>query len=309
MNGILNINKATGMTSHDVVARIRSHLKQKRVGHAGTLDPAASGVLPICIGQATRVAEYLSESGKAYQAEVVFGVVTDTYDSEGTIMRTASVEHLRGVMNDARTNDVPPQIVEALQHFIGPQKQTPPLYSAIKLQGQPAYKLARAGQEITMEPRPISIYQLEVIAWLPPRLTLAVECSKGTYMRSLAYDLGERLGCGAHLGALVRTRSGPFSLSESITLEQLSDAGAEIAQFLYPADVALQQHPALVLDEATVERVLHGNAFTSDEQSGRPPATREAGRLARVYDTAGHFLAIAEWDAERGLWQPKKVLV
>src|SRR5437588_5380199 len=163
MDGILNINKATGMTSHDVVAKIRKILKKKRVGHAGTLDPTASGVLPICIGQGTRVAEYLSESGKAYQAEIVFGVETDTYDSEGVVVRTTSVADLTRA-----------QIEQALQRFTGQQMQLPPRYSAIKLQGKPAYKLARAGEDISLEPRPITIYRLEVIDWLLPRLTLAI---------------------------------------------------------------------------------------------------------------------------------------
>src|SRR5205085_1092181 len=166
MDGILNIHKPTGMTSHDVVATIRKLLKQKRVGHAGTLDPAASGVLPICLGQATRVAEYLSESGKAYSAEIVFGIVTDTYDSEGTIIRASSVENLSLA-----------QIEEALPHFTGPQMQLPPRYSAIKLQGKPAYKRVRAGEEVSLEPRPIVIHQLNIIDWHLPRLPLANECS------------------------------------------------------------------------------------------------------------------------------------
>ncbi len=302
MDGILNINKASGMTSHDVVAKIRKLLKQKRVGHAGTLDPAASGVLPICIGQGTRVAEYLSESGKAYQAEIILGVVTDTYDSEGTVVRTTNVTDLH------RDPMYRTHIEEALQQFIGPQMQMPPRYSAIKIQGQPAYKLARAGEEIPLEPRPITIYRLEFLRWLPPRLTLTIECSKGTYIRSLAYDLGERLGCGAHLGTLVRTRSGPFSLSESITLEQLEQAigwgTGTVQEYLHPIDLALQQYPALVLDDTSVEPVLHGNAFRYKEQGELPAAS-----LARVYDAAGRFLAIAQWNAERGFWQPKKVLI
>jgi tRNA pseudouridine55 synthase len=296
MDGILNINKATGMTSHDVVAKIRKLLKQKRVGHAGTLDPAASGVLPICVGQGTRVAEYLSESGKAYQAEIVLGIVTDTYDSQGTIVRTTS------------PTDQPDRarIEDALTQFIGSQMQMPPRYSAIKIQGRPAYKLARAGEEIPLQPRPITISQLEILQWHPPRLTLAIECSKGTYIRSLAYDLGERLGCGAHLGALLRTRSGPFTLSESITLEELElaiEAGT-MQEYLHPADLALHQYPALMLDDATVERVLHGHAFKYVDPHGHTSSD-----LARVYDTAGRFLAIAQWDAERSLWQPKKVLL
>lgn len=292
MDGILNINKATGMTSHDVVARVRKLLKQKRVGHAGTLDPAASGVLPICVGQGTRVAEYLSESGKTYQAEILFGVVTDTYDAEGTVVRTADTTSL-----------TLSQIEQALPHFLGPQMQLPPRYSAIKLQGQPAYKRVRSGEEVTLEPRPITLHQLQVLAWNLPRLTLEIACSKGTYIRSLAYDLGERLGYGAHLAALVRTRSGPFDLSESITLEQLATAIEQgtVSTLLIPPDSVLQHYPALQLDTATAEHVLHGNTFRAAE-TAQPPA-----ELARVYDATGHFIAIAAWNAEEQVWQPKKV--
>lgn len=291
MDGILNIHKATGMTSHDVVARIRKLLKQKRVGHAGTLDPAASGVLPICVGQGTRVAEYLSESGKAYQAEIRFGIVTDTYDAEGTVLRTQDTSTLTLA-----------KIEELLSQFLGPQMQMPPQYSAIKLQGQPAYKRIRAGEEVTLTARPITFYQLRVLDWQAPRLTLAVECSKGTYIRSLAYDLGERLGYGAHLSALIRTRSGPFVLSESVTLDQIAQAveNNTVDQLLTSADTVLQHYPALHLDTPTVERVLHGNSFAYDA----PPT-----ELARVYDTHGKFLAIATWNAEQHMWQPKKVFL
>jgi tRNA pseudouridine55 synthase len=299
MDGILNINKEVGMTSHDVVGRVRRLLKQKRVGHAGTLDPAASGVLPICIGQGTRVAEYLSESGKAYQAEIVFGIATDTYDAEGTIIRQIETAGLTLEM-----------IEQALPAFLGPQMQMPPRYSAIKIQGQAAYKRARAGEEITLEPRPIEIYSLRVVAWheQPPRLTLAIECSKGTYIRSLAYDLGERLGYGAHLAALLRTRSGPFTLEGSITLEQLatySEQGA-IGDYLFPIDYALQHLPSLYLDAATTGRVLHGNAF----HHAAPPSTpaQPDSHIARVYAPNGYLLAIAAWDSEHHMWQPRKVL-
>ena len=314
MNGILNINKDTGMTSHDVVAKIRRLLKEKRVGHAGTLDPAASGVLPICVGQATRVAEYLSDSGKAYLATILFGTVTDTYDAEGTILRTSSTDGL-----------TLQSVEDALKHFLGPQMQVPPHYSAIKLQGQPAYKRTRSGEDITLPPRPVVIYDLQVTGWNPPFVTLAIECSKGTYIRSLAYDLGEYLGCGASLHSLVRTRSGPFLLSESITLDQLAGAlivqtaqgsdgkGPEddlkaspfhsLSQFLYPADKALEHYPALRLDAPTVERVLHGNAFNYPHAMNMT----QADDVARVYSDDGHFIAIAGWDAEQEVWKPKKV--
>ncbi len=292
MDGIFNINKPAGMTSHDVVAIIRKHLKQKRVGHAGTLDPLASGVLPICVGQATRVAEYLSESGKAYQADINFGTATDTYDAEGAITATASTADLTLNM-----------IEETLKQFQGPQMQYPPLYSAIKIHGQPAYKRARAGEAIELEPRPIVIYALEILAWIPPRLTLAIECSKGTYIRSLAHDLGSETGCYAYLEALVRTRSGPFMLSESISLEQFADAieTNTLQHYSFPFDKALEQYPAIKLDPETVERVKHGNTFSNSlaNNSG----------LARVYDINEAFIAIAEWNEEQQAWQPKKVFV
>ena len=290
MDGILNIHKATGMTSHDVVGRVRKLLKQKRVGHAGTLDPAASGVLPICVGQGTRVAEYLSESGKAYHAEITFGIVTDTYDAEGDTVRQSPVTLTRE------------DIEAALPSFLGPQMQVPPIYSAIKIQGQPAYKRTRAGEALVLDPRPISLYALDILDWQSPRLTLAIECSKGTYIRSLAYDLGERLGCGAYLSALVRTRSGPFELAQSSTLEQLAEAIEQntVTDLLFPADYALQHYPTIHLDEETTARVLHGNAFHSEQL----PAS-----LARVYDDKGQFVAIAMWNEREQVWQPEKVFV
>jgi tRNA pseudouridine55 synthase len=290
LNGLLNINKSKGMTSHDVVARVRKLLNQKRVGHAGTLDPLASGVLPVCVGQATRVAEYLSESGKAYQAEIVFGTATDTYDAEGTVTATASTAEL-----------TPNTIEEVLKHFRGPLMQYPPRFSAIKIQGQPAYKRARAGETIELEPRHVVIYTLEIIAWVPPQLTLTIECSKGTYIRSLAHDLGIQVGCYAYLASLVRTRSGPFILAESISLEQLAEAvkTGSILSYMFPTDKAIEQYPVIELDSETVEHVKHGNAFSHIRANNTG--------LARVYDGNRTLIAIAEWDEERQVWQPRKV--
>ncbi len=296
VDGILNINKPLHITSHDVVARVRRVLKQKRVGHTGTLDPEASGVLPICVGQATRVAEYLSESGKAYQATVTFGIVTDTYDAEGTVLRTKDITDLNRL-----------RIEEAVEHFRGPQLQLPPRFSAIKIQGQPAYKLARAGEEIKLEPRPIEIRSLDILAWNAPHLVLNIACSKGTYIRSLAYDMGEYLGCGAYLTGLVRTQSGPFLLQDSITLEQLQEAHelGTLEQHLFPADFALQNYPALHLDEQLTQRVIHGNAFHYQD----PDMVATPAGLGRVYGSDGQFLAIATWDEAQLQWKPRKVLV
>lgn len=291
MDGIFNIHKPTGMTSHDVVARVRKLLKQRRVGHAGTLDPAASGVLPICVGQGTRVAEYLSESGKEYQATLVFGIETDTYDVEGEVTRTASTESL-----DLAT------LEQALAQFRGPLMQVPPRYSAIKIQGQAAYKRTRAGEELELAARPIEISHLEIVTWDAPTLVLNVSCSKGTYIRSLAYDLGRAVGCGAHLGGLIRTRSGPFSLADSTTLEELASASAQgqAASHLQPADKALARYPAFHLSAEEAARVKHGNAFAW-------PDTETEKSLARIYNAAGDFIAIATWEPQIEKWQPKKV--
>lgn len=291
MDGILNIHKATGMTSHDVVARVRKLLKQRRVGHAGTLDPEASGVLPICVGQGTRVAEYLSESGKEYRATLIFGIETDTYDGEGEITRTASTEKLELA-----------SIEQALTRFRGPLMQVPPRFSAIKIQGQAAYKRTRAGEELALPARSIEISRLEIVSWASPKLVLDVACSKGTYIRSLAYDLGRALDCGAHLGGLIRTRSGPFSLQDSVTLEELASAceQGQADAYLQPADIALARYPALQLSDEEAARVRHGNPFAW-------PDTETEKSLARVYNAAGTFIAIAEWEPQTEKWQPRKV--
>ncbi len=311
MDGIFNINKPVGMTSHDVVARVRRLARQRRVGHAGTLDPAASGVLPVCLGQATRIVEYLSESGKCYRATVVFGAVTDTYDAEGEVIRSAPVQVTRE------------ELEAILPAFLGRQMQMPPLYSAIKVAGQPLYKLARAGVEVQLQPRPIEIVRLEVIDWQLPVLTLDVECSKGTYIRSLAYDLGERLGCGAHLGGLIRLRSGPFTLDESLTLEELEQAlqDGSWTNYLFAPDEALLDRMAVIVGPATEKRILLGQDLSYPpppvqemEREGEAKTSAsddepaDAALLLRAYSTDGRFLAVLRWHAPVHAWHPHKVL-
>jgi tRNA pseudouridine55 synthase len=299
MDGIFAINKATGMTSHDVVARVRRLAKQRRTGHAGTLDPMATGVLPICLGQATRVAEYLSESGKAYRATLRFGVETDTYDTEGTVVREAPV---------MLTQD---DIAAMLPDFLGEQMQIPPIYSAIKRDGQPLYKLARAGEAVTVEPRPIVIYALRIVSWEPPDLVLDVDCGKGTYIRSLAHDLGRRLGPGAHLAALLRTRSGPFALSQSITLETLEAAlaGDTWRDHLYAPDEALLERGAAILAPENETRLRNGQPIRFPPSISATPAAPHAdGDLLRAYSTDGRFLGLLRWNDAGATWQPHKVL-
>jgi tRNA pseudouridine55 synthase len=320
VDGIFNVNKPAGMTSHDVVARVRRLAGQKRVGHAGTLDPAASGVLPICVGQATRVAEYLSAGGKAYRAMIRFGVVTDTYDGEGEVLRTAPVALIRE------------EIAAALPSFLGLQMQVPPVYSAIKRGGQPLYKLARAGEAVTVAPRLVEIDTLTIVSWQSPDLALDVECGTGTYIRSLAFDLGERLGPGAHLTGLVRTRSGPFTLEASVTLAELEQAFAEgrWAECLYAPDEALLDRHAAILGAENEARVRHGQplrfAPSSPSTAGTSPPTppprgeeaesaeaseemSEPECLLRAYSVDGRFLGILRWERELAAWQPHKVLL
>lgn len=298
IDGIFNIDKPVGMTSHDVVARVRRLAGQKRVGHTGTLDPAASGVLPITLGQATRVAEYLSESGKAYRATVRFGVVTDTYDAEGQIVREAPVTLTRE------------EIATALPAFLGEQMQRPPIYSALKRDGQRLYALARAGQDVTVEPRPVSIASLEIVDWAPPDLTLDIACGKGTYIRSLAYDLGERLGPGAHLAALIRTRNGPFTLAASVTLDALVQAFGDGSwrDYCFAPDEALLNWQAAIVDAANEQRLRYGQTLRIPAHVSIPAeAPPESRPLLRAYSADGRFLGILRQDIAG--WQPHKVLL
>jgi tRNA pseudouridine55 synthase len=283
------------MTSHDIVARVRKLLGQKRVGHTGTLDPLATGVLPICVGQATRVAEYLSEGGKAYRATIRFGMETTTYDAEGQVTREGLV---------ALTRE---EIEAILPEFLGEQEQVPPVYSAIKRDGKPLYALARAGEEVVPEPRRVRIDALTVVSWEPPDLTLDIACGKGTYIRSLAYDLGRRLGPGAYLAGLIRTRSGPFTLDQSVTLEELEAAlaGDGWRALLHPADEALTDWGAAPLDEEGERRLRNGQPLSL------PPESITAGtaesEMLRAYASDGRFLGILKWDGALSAWRPHKV--
>jgi tRNA pseudouridine55 synthase len=300
MDGIFNINKAAGMTSHDVTARVRRLTRQKRVGHAGTLDPTATGVLPICLGQATRVAEYLSDSGKAYRATIRFGRETDTYDAEGNITSEAPVSIGE---EDIRA---------ALPAFVGDQLQYPPRYSAIKRGGQPLYKLARAGKEIEVEARPISITELRIVAWEAPDLVLDIECGKGTYIRSLAFDLGRKLGPGAYLAALVRTRSGPFTLDDSLTLETLEQSLADGSwlDYCFAPDEALLERRAAILGERNEWRLRNGLAldFPVAERGKESGEDENESELLRAYSLDGRFLGILQRAPDRSAWRPLKVL-
>jgi tRNA pseudouridine55 synthase len=294
VDGILNIDKPGGVTSYRIVALVKRLSNQRRVGHAGTLDPIATGVLPICLGQGTRIVEYLAESPKTYQAQIELGVATDTYDATGQITGEADPS---GISRE--------QVASALDAFRGVTEQTPPMYSAVKHRGQRLYHLARSGVWVTRRSRPVEIYELEIVNWQPPQVTVMVSCAKGTYIRSLAHDLGQSLGCGANLKGLVRSRYGPFDIKTAITVPRLEDAFRQGCwqRFLHPIDTVLQSWSAVVVNEAT-ERAIGTGQPVSPAQL-HPDAAGES--RCRAYALDGRFLAVLSFDPERGQWRPDKV--
>jgi tRNA pseudouridine55 synthase len=292
-DGILNLDKPRGPTSHDVVSRVRRVTNVRRVGHAGTLDPLATGVLLVCIGRATRVSEYLMAGQKVYRAQVHLGVTTDTYDAEGQIVEEAPVDASRI------------QVETALAQFQGTISQVPPMYSAIKRQGKPLYRLARQGIEVQREPRLVEVYRLELTDWEPPLCTLEVACSSGTYVRALAHDLGQALGYGAHLADLTRLASGGFRVEDAVTLDAFTQAVEEgsWAALLHPLDAALGHLPALNLDADDARRLCAGQPITLPGPLPKPKGET----LARAYGPDGTFLALATFDVVAGVWRPHKV--
>ncbi|MCP3676716.1 MAG: tRNA pseudouridine(55) synthase TruB [Deltaproteobacteria bacterium] len=222
--GVLVIDKPGGMTSHDVVMRVRRILGVKKVGHTGTLDPMATGLLPLCIGGATKIARFIEGGEKEYRATIKFGVETDTYDAEGKVVAASDTS---GVSEE--------MVVEALAQFRGKIQQIPPMYSAVKIGGTPLYKLARKGITVEREPKEVEISAIDVEEFTMPLLTMKITCSKGTYIRTLCHDLGRAVGCGAHLVALRRTRSGYFSIHDAITLD--ADKGEIVDRIVPPKGV------------------------------------------------------------------------
>jgi len=283
-SGFLNIDKPAGVTSHDVVARIRRLAGQRRVGHGGTLDPAATGVLPVALGGATRLVEYLVEGRKGYRGIVRLGVSTTTDDAEGEVLDERPVGALSRATLEA-----------AVRRFVGEIMQTPPAYSAIKVAGRRMYDLARRGEAVALEPRPVRIERIEVMDWRAPLLTLDIVCGKGTYIRSLARDLGATLGCGAHLAALRRTMVGPLTLATALPLAELEEKPAYVRERLLPPEAAVADWPRIDLDDAATGRVLDGLAL--------PVST--GGEHARAHAAGGELVALLRRDGE--LWRPFKV--
>lgn len=289
VSGVLVVDKPIGLTSHDVVQIIRRGTGIRRAGHTGTLDPRASGVLVVLIGPAVRLSEYVSASDKRYQATIRLGSTTDTYDSEG---RITSFSELRNLDEE--------EFNEILQKFVGEMEQVPPPYSAVKVKGRKAYEMAREGEDVDLEARTINVYSLEVLEWAPPEAVIDVYCSSGTYVRSLAHDLGNELGTGAHLVGLRRTKSGRFTLRDAVPLRRLQEAfdTGTWYRFLIPAAEALGDWPMVELEPEEVEKVRHGQ---------RVPAEEGQIGWARGVSLQGDLVALLEVDEESNEWQPRKV--
>jgi len=293
MNGILIVDKPQGWTSHDVVNRARHLLRERRIGHTGTLDPLATGVLVLCIGKATRIVRYLESADKEYRAECRLGVITDTQDADGRVLETRAY--------------VPPSrfaVEKVLAAFQGAALQRPPRYSAVKVAGVPSYRLARQGVVQELQERPVTIHTIGLLDYADPVVRFHVTCSKGTYVRTLCSDLGIRLGCGAHLTALVRMRAGRFVLAQAMGVEQLAElaAAGRAEEAAISMDEALGDHPSVTVSSQDAWKIMHGNPV-----SGYPAsAGTGAGDRIRLLEPGGTLIAVGV--VQEGAIRPEVVL-
>ncbi len=292
-NGVINIYKERGFTSHDVVAKLRGILKQKKIGHTGTLDPDAEGVLPVCLGKGTKLCDMLTDHDKVYEAVLLLGLSTDTQDTSGTVLSWAEV---------TATEE---EVRETIMSFVGLYEQIPPMYSALKVNGQKLCDLARAGKEVERKARPVEIYAIEILEVNLPRVRMSVSCSKGTYIRTLCHDIGEKLGCHGCMEKLLRTKVGQFLLDGSLTLAQvecLRDEG-RLDEVILPVDQVFVDYPAVHLKESTSRFGYNGNPFRPKDAA----STEGEGSHVRVYDYRGQFIGIYEYHSEQRLYRPVKM--
>ena len=293
LDGILIVLKPAGITSFAVVSLLRRLSGESRVGHAGTLDPEATGVLVVCFGQGTRVIEFLAKARKTYQADVELGIATDSYDATGKV-----------VQRDDPSAITREQVERVIHSFRGSVQQIPPMHSALKYGGRRLYRLAWEGIEVPRKPREVTFYRLDLLDWQSPTLSIEVECSAGTYVRSLAQDIGLALGCGAHLRRLVRLKSEPFHIDEAIPLHLIEEAACprHWQRFLYPIDEVLVGWEAVILDKQSEAMVLNGRSVSLVDVG---PRLKSCDRC-RAYSAEGSFLAVLRKE-ENDLWHPDKV--
>ncbi len=294
-SGIINVYKEKGYTSHDVVAKLRGILKQKKIGHTGTLDPQAEGVLPVCLGAGTKLCELLTDKDKEYEALLLLGVSTDTQDLTGTVQKRLPVTVSKE------------EAEQAMRSFVGEYAQIPPMYSAIKVDGKKLYELAREGKEIERKARTVAIFSLSVLSVALPRIRFRVACSKGTYIRTLCHDIGEKLGCGGCMEELVRTRVGAFRMENTLTLDEIEKKHGEkkLMPYILSVEEALAEYPTCAVRPDADRLIYNGNPFKMADCAKEIPTNMPV----RVYDSGGRFVGLYEYRAEKRAFYPLKMFL
>lgn len=296
IHGVININKEKGYTSHDVVAKLRGIVGQKKIGHTGTLDPDATGVLPVCLGKATKLCDMLTDKSKTYETIMLLGKTTDTQDISGSVLSESSVE---SIDEDA--------VKKCIGEFVGDYLQVPPMYSALKVNGKKLYELARQGIEVERKARPVVIHEIKILEIALPRVRMEVSCSKGTYIRTLCHDIGLKLGCGACMEELIRTKVSCFEIPDSLTLgqvQELKEAG-KIEEILVPIDAMFSEYEAVTLKKEFASFAYNGNLFLPKHIHEKLELVD--GKNVRVYDEDGRFIAIYAFDKTKRTFQIVKM--
>ncbi len=295
IDGIINVYKEKGFTSHDVVAKLRGILHQKKIGHTGTLDPDATGVLPVCLGKATKICELLTEKRKTYQAVLLLGKVTDTQDITGTVLSEGAV------------TCSPEEAREAVLSFLGEYEQIPPMYSALKVGGKKLYELAREGVEVERKARKVFLEEIQIQSVELPRISFQVTCSKGTYVRTLCHDIGQKLDCGGCMEELIRTQASGFSIEDSLTLDQIEACVADgtFHSRVLPVEAFFRDLPERKTKQKFDRFLYNGNPVSDDQLETGTVLTEAAGDI-RIYDSQGVFIGIY-MPVGQGRWKPKKM--
>ena len=298
MNGIINVYKEKGYTSHDVVAVLRKIAGQKKIGHTGTLDPDATGVLPVCLGRATKLCDLLTDRDKTYEAVLLLGQTTDTQDISGAILKEQPTDHL----NEA-------EVTKVIESFKGTYDQIPPMYSALKVNGKKLYELAREGKTVERKSRKVTIYQIHIKEIQLPRVRMEVTCSKGTYIRTLCHDIGNLLGTGGCMEELTRTKVGRFELKDSLKLEELSDLAqnGRLEDALIPLDQMFSELQSVVPAEKYISKAYNGNDFFKNQLSEDGKFC--SGEKVRVYDAQGHFIGVYRYMEDRKMFHLVKMFL
>lgn len=301
INGVINVYKEPGFTSHDVVAKLRGILKQKKIGHMGTLDPNAVGVLPVCLGKATKLCDILSEKDKTYNATLLLGLDTDTQDTSGEVISKADTDSIMELSED--------KVFETIKSYIGDYDQIPPMFSAIKIGGEKLYNLARRGEVIERPARHCRIIDITVTKMELPRVDLHVTCSKGTYIRTLCHDIGKDLGVGGCMERLVRTKVERFSVEDSITLKQIEEFrdNNTLEDYITPVDEMLGNYSKCMVSKGAEKLVYNGNIFTSGNTFLK--MNHEDGQIVRVYTSEGEFIGLYKFNSEKQIYKPVKMFL